>query len=320
MGWSPELPAELTARVDDYREDKVRRLDSVLATLPGGDRHPWSCVASTDLPLRYALAHHVFEGVSRAVQRGDSGAIAAHLALRSNQHPLRVLSTAAGPVLTAHPARELMTSDKALAEAPVALVSEEICATADAADRDLTARALTTAVEAGFGQTVRRNTRVVVLIAERRPTDDTIRSWTTNALPATVHLDYFAEHFYVSRDLIHEAVHTQLNDLFAAFEVTFPEEAGYFAPWLATHRPAFGFLHGTWAFSHVALFCRWLATTDAPADVRALGAAMDAKYSEHMYESRQDFDRAIGLIGVPALADAIVQCRDQVLEGHSARV
>ncbi|MFE9287985.1 aKG-HExxH-type peptide beta-hydroxylase [Streptomyces olivaceus] len=313
------MSSTLAEQVDKYREQKIERLDAVLRNLPGGDNLVWDGLAAADLPLRYALAHHMFEAVSQLAQRGDAQALQAYLVLRSDQTPLKPIATTAGPVLLAHPERNAMTDDRAIAEAPVAVVSPAVCATADDKDRALVTDALETAVRSGFGATVSRNSRVIVLIAERRPTDTTIRSWTTNALPATVHLDYFAEHFYVSRDLIHEAAHTELNDLFATFDLAFPGDAKFYAPWLETKRPVFGFLHGTWAFSHVALYCQWLSTAEAPIEVRALAGAMHIKYAEHMHASRKHFDEAIKLVSVPELAEVITQCRDLVLDSHSTQ-
>ncbi|MBP2471859.1 HEXXH motif-containing protein [Crossiella equi] len=305
------LPAEVAERVDRYRAEKLARLDSVLSGLPGA--RDWDGPAGQDLPLRYALAHHVFEGVSRAAGQGQAGRVAELLRLRTDQSPLRPLATEAGPVLVANPDGDRLVADEALATSPVALLDAEVAATASPADRDLVSRALATATAAGFGATVRRNTGVVVLIAERRPTDTAIRSWTTNALPATVHLDYFADHEHVSRDLIHEAAHSELNDLFAAYGVGFPDGVTYYAPWLDTQRPVFGFLHGSWAFSHVALYCQWLAAADADPDVRALGAALHAKYAEHMHAARADFDEAVRLVEAEPVAALLRSCRDAVL-------
>ncbi|GAA3885542.1 hypothetical protein GCM10022243_57960 [Saccharothrix violaceirubra] len=298
-------------RVDRYRQEKIDRLDSVLRDLPGC--RPWGDVAAEDLPLRYALAHHVFEGVSRAAEQGDAERVADLLRLRADQSALRPAHEAGGPVLVADPPRSAFTDDRALAASPVALVDPVVAASASPAVRDLVSHALATAVDSGFGATVSRNSRVVVLIARRRATDTSIRSWTTNALPATVHLDYFAEHEYVGRDLIHEAAHTELNDLFAAHGVALPDEVAYYAPWLETERPVFGFLHGTWAFSHVALYCEWLAGAAVPADVRALASAMHAKYAEHMHQARSDFDRAIRWVRAEPVAELITACRDRVL-------
>jgi hypothetical protein len=308
------LPANLVADVDACRRAKIAQLDGVLGRLPNAADHPWGGHAEHDLPLRYALAHHVFETVSRAAAAGDVDTVVSAMRLRTNQDILRPLSATSGTVLVAHPDLGLFTEDAALAEAPVALVSPTICGSANGADRSLVAQALATAVDAGFSSTVTRNARVVVMIAERVPTDTTIRSWTTTALPVTVHLDYFAEHWYVSRDLIHEAAHTELNDLFSTLDISFPADVTYFAPWLQTHRPAFGFLHGVWAFSHVALYSAWLAEADAPPQVRALSWAIYLKHAEQIHEARDDIDRALELMSNSQLAEVIQRYRDQVLD------
>lgn len=306
MESSFSLPADLAGSVDAHRAKKVAAIDAVLARLPGADRYEWGGLACADLPLRYALAHHVVEAVGRAASAGDAEAVTAALALRTSQDILRPVRALDGPVLVAHPDKELFAEDKALADAPVAIVSASVCGSAGETDRGLVTRALGAAAKAGFGATVSRNSKVVVLIAERRPTDTTIRSWTTNALPATVHLDYFAEHWYVSRDLIHEAAHTELNDLFAAFGVEFPAGMNFFAPWLATERPVFGFLHGAWAFSHVALYSAWLADeAEAPDDVQALSSAIHLKHAEQIRQAREDVERALELVPSPELADLI---------------
>jgi HEXXH motif-containing protein len=178
---------------------------------------------------------------------------------------------------------------------------------------------LAAATEAGSGATVARNTRVVALIAELRPDTPQIRSWTANSLPCTAHLDYFAEHRYVSRELIHEAAHSELNDLFAAF-ATFPEETSFYAPWLETERPVFGFLHGTWAFSHVALYCRWLAEADLGPELSAVADMMHTRYVIHLRDTRQDFARAIRSVPAPEVAGVITLRRDEVLSGAGAAV
>ena len=322
------LPAGLREQVDVYRESKIARVDDLLRDLGAKDAYPWGDTASSDLPLRYALAHHVFEGVSRAVRDRDRGAIESAMMLRTDETSLSPFRTEIGPILLIHPEWGALTDDAALSEdiarvsAPVAIVSPELSATATADDRELVLRALGTAVDAGFGATVARNTRVVALIAELRPTAAKIRSWTTSSLPATAHLDYFAEHRYVSRELIHEAAHTELNDLFAALGIAGDLHRGdavFYAPWLATERPVFGFLHGTWAFSHVALFCRWLLEADVEPEISAVAEMMHTRYVKQLHASRQDYDRAVELVRVPELAELITRRRDEVLVGVSSR-
>ena len=322
------LPVDLQERVDRYRESKIARLDGVLRALGSEDVFAWSDLAAADLPLRYALAHHVFEGVSRATRDRDRGAINAAMLMRADQTSLGPLRTENGPMLLMHPSWAALTDDAALeddaarAAAPVAVVSNELCATGTAADRDLVTRALRTAANAGFGATVSRNSRVVALIAELRPSDPKIRSWTTTSLPATAHLDYFAEHRYVSRELIHEAAHTELNDLFAALDIAgdlHRNEVTFYAPWLETERPVFGFLHGTWAFSHVALYSRWLLDADVGPEVSAVAEMMHTRYVAHLVATRSDFARAVRLTGVPELAELITRRRDEVLDGAGSR-
>jgi hypothetical protein len=316
------LPAGLRERVDAYRETKIARLDEVLRELGAEDDYRWGEPAGSDLALRYALAHQVFEAVSRAVRDRDRGAIESAMLLRTGKTPLSPLQTEAGPVVLLHPAWAALTDDAGLSEedarvsAPVAILSAELGVTATAADRDLVLRALGTAVDAGFGATVSRNTRVVALIAELRPADAKIRSWTTTSLPATAHLDYFAEHRYVSRELVHEAAHTELNDLFAALDLAaglHRADVTFYAPWLDTERPAFGFLHGTWAFSHVALYCRWLLETEADPEISAVAEMMHTRYARQLHASKEDFARAVELVRVPELAELITRRRDEVL-------
>ncbi|UMP06999.1 aKG-HExxH-type peptide beta-hydroxylase [Amycolatopsis sp. EV170708-02-1] len=324
-----QLPTGLSQQVDAYRASKIARLDDVLRALDTNDDHPWSAAASADLPLRYALAHQVFEAASRAVQDQDTEAIGAAMMLRSEESALDPIQTDAGPIVVLHPAWAALTDDAALDEdaartaAPVAIASAELHAAATAADRDLVRRALGSAVAAGFGSTVARNTRVVALIAELRPTAAKIRSWTTTSLPATAHLDYFAEQRYVSRELIHEAAHTELNDLFAASGIADDlrqSTATFYAPWLETERPAFGFLHGTWAFSHVALYCRWLLDADVTPEISAVADMMHTRHVKQIHATRQDFARAVELVRVPELAELITQRRDAALEGASSPV
>jgi HEXXH motif-containing protein len=320
------LPSGLGEQVDRYRETKIARLDGVLGVLGAEDAFAWGGAASSDLHLRYALAHHVFEGVSRAAEAGDTEAVNAAMAMRTDQTWLAPLLTESGPMLIMHPAWDALTSDAALSKdeadsaAQVAILSPGFCATVRRAHRDLLTRALGAAGDAGFGETVSRNTRIVALIAELLPTAPKIRSWTTNSLPATVHTDYFTEPRYVARELIHEAAHSELNDLFAAFGVTFPEDAAFYAPWLETERPVFGFLHGTWAFSHVALYCRWLAESDGGPETTAVAEMMHTRYVEHMRATRSDFARAVRLVRVPELAELITRRRDQVLSGAGLSV
>jgi hypothetical protein len=322
------LPSGLREQVDVYRQSKIARLDDLLCGLGDKEAYVWGDTANADLPLRYALAHHVFEGVNRAVRNRDREAVDLAMILRTDETPLIPFRTEIGPILLIHPEWGELVDDAALSNdiarvsAPVAVVSSELSATATAVDRALVLRALATAVDAGFGATVARNTRVVALIAELRPTAAKIRSWTTSSLPATAHLDYFAEHRYVSRELIHEAAHTELNDLFAALDIAgelHRSEATFYAPWLDTERPVFGFLHGTWAFSHVALFCRWLLEADVGPETSAVAEMMHTRYVKQLHASRQDYDRAVALVRVPELAELITRRRDEVLVGVSSR-
>ncbi|MEV0416003.1 HEXXH motif-containing putative peptide modification protein [Streptomyces sp. NPDC050448] len=322
------LPTNLREQVDAYRQAKIARIDGVLRSLGAEDEYAWGDVANSDLPLRYALAHHVFEGVSRAVREGDCQAISSAMALRTDgASSLGPFQAEGSPIILMHPAWRELTDDASLSEnvarssAPVAIVSSRLCATATTADRDLVTRALGTAVDAGFGATVLRNTRVIALISELIPDDAKIRSWTTSALPATAHLDYFTENRYVSRELIHEAAHTELNDLFSALDVAgeiHRSDATFYAPWLETDRPVFGFLHGTWAFSHVALFCRWLLNAHLGPEISAVAAMMHSRYVKQLHASREDFSRAVEWVRVPELAELLTRRRDDVLVGVGA--
>ncbi|WP_203932541.1 aKG-HExxH-type peptide beta-hydroxylase [Virgisporangium ochraceum] len=297
---------------------KVARIDEMLALIPDAGDAGWAGTAASDLPLRYGLAHHVLESVQRAAETGDVPGMRRALRLRSSQDSLRPIGTAAGPVLVAHPDEASLIDDQQLSRTPVAVVDPDVCATADERDRRLIQAALAMAVEADFGPTVSRNCRVVVLLQRRTMHDTDVRSWTTSALPTTVHLDYFDEHYFVARDLIHEAAHTAMNDLLAAHDVSFPDDASYYAPWRQMKRPAFGFLHGVWAFSHVALFCARLAEAEVPREVAAMARAMYLKHAEELSAARDDADRALQLITEPALADAVRWYRDQVLDLQSS--
>jgi hypothetical protein len=319
--WAGPLAVGLVDRMVEYRERRIERLDAVLGKIPGCDKYPWGGEAASDLPLRYALAHQIYEWADRAVRSGCSAEeLHAALSLRTDQSALAPLHTVAGPVIVAHPLMsELSVSPKPPGvdtglRAPIFLLTPHLGTPASAGERDLVAGALDAAAAAGFGPIVERNTRIVALLTEREPADDIVRSWTSWHIPATTHTDYFASRFHSARELIHEAAHSELNDLFAAFGFRLPSGSMFYSPWRRERRPLFGFLHGTWAFSHVGLYCAWVMQADVPAEIAETAGEAYQKCIGYMRESHTELSEAIAEVSAPELAKAIIACRDALLE------
>jgi HEXXH motif-containing protein len=306
-----QLPPDLAGRGRQYRQDKIRRLDGLvdMADPAGGG---WSPRLAGDMPMRYALAHHILEATERAAEQRDQGGVREALSLRADITPLRPVQADIGEVIVARPAESALAVDIKRSNMPVALLDAEICRSVTARQRDLVRAALATGAQAGFSDLLSRNCRVIVLL-HRRALGDDVSSWTTSRLPGTVHLDFYDVHHFVARDLIHEAAHTEFNDLIRALDLAFPDDMSFYAPWRAKHRPFTAFLHGVWAFSHVVLYCRWLADARPEPRITALAEAMHAHHAAELAEVRDDSQRCVELMTEPALASLVAARRDEAL-------
>jgi HEXXH motif-containing protein len=75
----------------------------------------------------------------------------------------------------------------------------------------------------------------------------------SNLFQGIVYTDWSENPLYYAESIFHEAAHSPFNYHFQQyqFEVDGTE---YWSPWRRTNRPAFGILHGAWAFSYVYRF------------------------------------------------------------------
>lgn len=306
-----DLEISVRDQVDSHRRARAARLEDLISM---ASRTPvrWDQEARADLALWYALLHHCLGALEDGARNGDNAAMADALAMCRDTSGLRPLITQTGRVVVGRPEPDRLTLDRSRSDSPVALMTPDVGDAALSGHREIVGRAMADAGRSGFGDLVGRNSRVVMLLEERELGAD-VRSWTTNSLPCTVHLDFYPVHHFVTRDLIHEAAHTELNDVIQALGVEFPDDVAYFAPWREMNRPAFGFLHGVWAFSHVFLYCEWLAGGDAPSGIRALAGSMARYHAGHLRQVFESSERALEAVGNETFARLLSRRRDEAI-------
>lgn len=79
-------------------------------------------------------------------------------------------------------------------------------------------------------------------------------SYTLSAYPATIYADRVNSLVRMGETLLHECSHNWLNDAFAAYSVSFPEDISFWSPWRKVERPAAGLIQGMFIFSLLVQF------------------------------------------------------------------
>jgi hypothetical protein len=88
----------------------------------------------------------------------------------------------------------------------------------------------------------------VVVTLESRGYQEITNSYTLKALPGTIFLDTVTDPVRLGELILHESVHTLLNDILAALAIELDPASRWFSPWKQTYRPAYGILHAGFAF------------------------------------------------------------------------
>jgi hypothetical protein len=163
--------------------------------------------------------------------------------------------------------------------------------------------------DVGFGELLLSACAVIVLL-RRRGLDEATSSWTTTALPCTVFCDYHGDPVLLGADLVHETMHSLLNEILTSRGVELSLSSRYYSPWKGRVRPAFGFLHSIVAFSVMVCYLR------AAADRLTSPAAEE--YSRQREQLERDRLRGTArsvrmlleqeLSGQPDLVEAVERC------------
>ncbi|MFE3875413.1 HEXXH motif-containing putative peptide modification protein [Kitasatospora sp. NPDC059146] len=229
--------------IHDLHQAKTQRIHQALARGAGG-----AITAPEPSAATYALAHHVLEGAEHAARTDDPDAFAWY-----TEHPDAGAAdlTQAGPLTVAPNEANLITSS--ISDTPYYVLGPATQAAPEPLQK-LTLESAGLAAEYGFGELVDAHAPIVCLLTGK-PLGSPLRSWTISRMPGTVFLDYVPDNpVMVARDLVHEAGHNWLNDALNATGCEIDNTQTFYSPWKKTHRPAYGFLHGCWSFSLVALY------------------------------------------------------------------
>lgn len=247
--------------IEVMRRERTDQIHALLARSPGA--HHDFHVPGPTTALDYVIAHHRLEAAEQAARRQSRDDF--ELACRHAAPAFKstTIQTACGDTIVVEPApNELINSD--VSDTPFYLVTMHAPIASEDGVR-LTANAFAAAADFGFGALVGNHAKVVCLLA-KRTLPSAFNSWTITRLPGTVFTDYSRAMLLLARDLIHEAGHNWLNDVLAATKLQIPSQPLFYSPWKHTRRPAFGFIHATWAFPLTMIFAA-RAIEDAPEDV-----------------------------------------------------
>ncbi|KJS54404.1 hypothetical protein VM98_19235 [Streptomyces rubellomurinus subsp. indigoferus] len=222
----------------------------------------------------YALAHHVLEGAEHAARTDNPDTFAWY-----TEHPDAGAAdlAPAGPLTVAPGEENLITSS--ISDTPYYVLGPATQA-APGHLHKLTVESAGLAAEHGFGELVDAHAPVVCLLTGK-PLGSPLRSWTISRMPGTVFLDYVPDNpVMVARDLVHEAGHNWLNDALTATGCEIDNAQTFYSPWKKTHRPAYGFLHGCWSFSLVALYVAAVLPTTSGETHTFLTAYLDRQRTQ----------------------------------------
>ncbi|HCT80731.1 MAG TPA: HEXXH motif domain-containing protein [Micromonosporaceae bacterium] len=268
------------------------RTDQIRALLNGNpaaldDSH----VPGPTTALDYVIAHHRLEAAEQAARRQSIEDF--ELARRNGASAFRSMTvqTACGDTIVVEPAaHELLNSE--VSDSPFYLVTMRATDASEDGTR-LAVNAFGAATDLGFGALLGNHAKVVCLLAKRTP-PSAFNSWTITRLPGTVFTDYSHAVLLLARDLIHEAGHNWLNDLLTATKLQIPQQQ-FYSPWKRTHRPAFGFIHATWAFPLTMIFAARAIDT-APDEVAHYLRTYLARQREMLAATQRDHPAAMELV------------------------
>jgi hypothetical protein len=100
----------------------------------------------------------------------------------------------------------------------------------------------------------------IIVHLEKQSNDDDLTAYTTQFQGITF-TDWSNNPLVYAESIVHESAHSLLNYYLEALNLQMPATA-YWSPWRQTNRPAYGVLHGVWAFSHVYEFYKHLAIAE----------------------------------------------------------
>lgn len=100
----------------------------------------------------------------------------------------------------------------------------------------------------------------IIVHLQKQDNDDDLTAYTTQ-FQSIIYTDWSNNPLTYAESIVHESAHSLLNYYIETLNVKMPSTS-YWSPWRQTNRPAFGVLHGIWAFSHVYHFYNRLATAE----------------------------------------------------------
>lgn len=246
-----QLSPAVESAVRAHQVQRLARMRSLAGSLtaeegagPGPTGPPFA--------LAYALAHHALRRLERSARAGlpaSDPVVTGSMQQLCSPPADTGWPSVIGRVGVVRADLDELNVDPSIADMPT-FDATPIRMAATGPHIDLVVDAVGLAADHGFGDLLLHNLGVVVLMRERSFTEPT-DCWSTAGLPATVHMDFVPEPALMSRDLVHECAHTDLNQVLTALEIAMPDDVSFYAPWRRTERPLFGFLHGCWAFSTV---------------------------------------------------------------------
>lgn len=131
----------------------------------------------------------------------------------------------------------------------------------------------------------------IVVHLEKQADDDDLTAYTTQFQGITF-TDWSDNPLVYAESIVHESAHSLLNYYLGALDLKMPS-TNYWSPWRQTNRPAYGVLHGVWAFSHVYHFYQRLAVAENREEHR-IRAEREKKDLLHVKSSLTEILKAIG--------------------------
>jgi hypothetical protein len=288
----PELAA--------YRRDKFGRSMQAIAILA-----PSLSSAEVDVERDYTLVHHLLESLALAAKAENTEAVETAIQAFRERRTLPGISVLRREMIVVKADRNLQSSDAS--DTPVFLIGSSAPVIPSDDDLRIVQEGADLAARADMGTLVAEHCQVLVLM-KLLDVQNNANSWSVAHLPATVHMDYYDAPFLVGRDLVHESAHNFLNDALVASNSELSAAPSYYSPWKSTERPAFGFIHANWAFSHVRDYLLWAAQESSlPAPSRALAKVLADSQAEKLASTRKDCEDAVSYIQHEGLRDILLR-------------
>jgi hypothetical protein len=165
---------------------------------------------------------------------------------------------------------------------------------------------LALACELGYAGVVGPGAGLVIVL--QNSLDGQLGNFSAPWLPASLYINAFSPRLTMADGLIHECIHSCLNQYQLMKGLNIPDGERFFSPWRGEPRRPFGFVHGVVVFAVLAtMYSRALESEVSQLTPVERGWARHrlGRETRNLIQTHDNLRKVLGLIGDPELADAV---------------